>query len=245
MNKILIMGATSAIAEAVARELAAEGASLFLAGRSRDRLEAIAADLRIRGAARVAVGLADALEVRGYPALVEEAVAALDGLDAALIAHGTLPDQADCEQSIDALCRELQVNAVSVIALAMTIALHFQRQRRGVLAVISSVAGDRGRRSNYAYGAAKSAVTAFTSGLRQRMHADGVRIVTVKPGFVDTPMTARFRKGLLWASPASVAAAIVRAMRRGTPVLYVPWFWRPIMLIIRLIPERLFRKLSL
>jgi decaprenylphospho-beta-D-erythro-pentofuranosid-2-ulose 2-reductase len=111
--------------------------------------------------------------------------------------------------------------------------------------VISSVAGDRGRQSNYVYGTAKAAVTAFTSGLRQRLYPKGVRVVTIKPGFVSTPMTAAFKKGALWATPASVAADIVRAMDRGTAVIYTPWFWRPIMWLIRSVPETVFRRLRL
>jgi short-subunit dehydrogenase len=107
------------------------------------------------------------------------------------------------------------------------------------------VAGDRGRQSNYVYGSAKAAVTAFTSGLRQRLYPKGVRVLTIKPGFVSTPMTAAFKKGVLWATPAKVAADIVRAMDRRSSVIYTPWFWRPIMWVIRSVPETVFRRLRL
>ena len=109
----------------------------------------------------------------------------------------------------------------------------------------ASVAGDRGRQSNYVYGSAKAAVTAFTSGLRQRLAKQGVKVVTIKPGFVDTPMTAAFKKGVAWATPAAVGKEIARAMLKGTPVIYTPGFWRPIMWIIRSIPEFVFTRLSL
>jgi decaprenylphospho-beta-D-erythro-pentofuranosid-2-ulose 2-reductase len=245
MRRLVIFGATSAIAEATAREFAKRGCALFLVARSPERLQAIAADLAIRGAGKVAVRSQDLRDTSTYEAILAEASSALGGLDAALIAHGTLSDQKACEASTERLMDELQTNAISVMMLCTHLANRFESQKRGVIAVISSVAGDRGRRSNYAYGSAKAAVTAFTSGLRQRLRPAGVFVVTVKPGFVDTPMTAAFKKGFLWATPSSVAKDITRAMINGTPVIYTPGFWRPIMWIIRSIPEFIFRRLSL
>lgn len=245
MRRILIMGATSAIAEAAAREFARQGDALFLAGRSRERLQAIADDLRLRGASAVAVGAVDACEPARMPALVEEATQALGGLDDALVAHGVLPDQAAAQRSVETWLRDFDINALSVMTLCSELGNRFEAQGKGTIAVISSVAGDRGRQSNYAYGAAKAAVSAYCSGLRQRLYPAGVRVVTIKPGFVDTPMTASFRKSALWATPAQVARSIVRAMSRGTPVVYTPWFWRPIMAIVRAIPEPIFVRLRL
>ena len=239
------MGATSAIAEATAREFAQRGDALFLVARSAERLQAIADDLRLRGASSVETLVLDARELAAYPALLDDAMHRLGGLDHALIAHGTLSDQAACEKSVDVMISEFQLNALSHMALCTELANRFEAQGRGVIAVISSVAGDRGRQSNYVYGAAKAAVTAFTSGLRQRLHAKGVSVLTIKPGFVDTPMTAAFRKGPLWATPATVATQIHAAMTRGTAVLYTPWFWRGIMAVIKAIPETLFRRLTL
>lgn len=245
MRKILIVGATSAIAEAVAREFARRGDTLFLVGRRADALAAISDDLKLRGARDALVQVQDANDLAAHAALLDAATAAMGGLDTALIAHGTLSDQAACAASVDAMLAEFHTNALSQMALCTQLANRFEAQGRGTLAVISSVAGDRGRQSNYVYGAAKAAVTAFTSGLRQRLHAKGVAVVTIKPGFVDTPMTAGFKKGPLWASPASVGRSIARGMLRGTPVVYTPWFWWGIMQIIRNIPERIFRRLSL
>lgn len=245
MRRILIMGATSAIAEAVAREFAGCGDALFLVGRGADRLAAIADDLRLRGASNVEFAVLDVREIAAYPALIDDATQHLGGLDTALIAHGTLSDQAACQASTSLMLDEFQVNALSVMALCTELANRFEAQGRGVIAVISSVAGDRGRQSNYVYGAAKAAVSAFTSGLRQRLYAKGVFVVTIKPGFVDTPMTAAFPKGPLWATPSAVAKTIVRGMQRGTPVVYTPWFWWPIMAIIKSVPEFLFRRLKL
>lgn len=245
MRRILIMGATSAIAEATAREFAQRGDALFLVARSEDRLQAIAADLRLRGAKQAELQVLDARDFAAYPALLDQATQVLGGLDHALIAQGTLSDQAACQQSVALTLSEFELNALSYIALTTELANRFEAQGQGVIAVISSVAGDRGRASNYVYGAAKAAVTAFTSGLRQRLQPRGVRVLTIKPGFVDTPMTAAFPKGPLWATPASVARSIVAAMTRDTPVLYTPWFWWGIMTIIKAIPERLFRRLKL
>jgi short-subunit dehydrogenase len=245
MQKILIVGATSAIAEASARVLAARGDALFLAGRDALRLQAIAADLKVRGAGLAETHEFDARALDRFQDLLEAATQRLGGLDAALIAHGTLSDQAACQHSTDQLREEFDVNALSVMALCTHLANRFETQGHGTIAVISSVAGDRGRQSNYVYGSAKAAVTAFTSGLRQRLYPKGVRVVTIKPGFVSTPMTAAFNKGALWATPVAVAADIVRAMDRGTAVLYTPWFWRPIMWVIRSVPETVFRRLRL
>jgi decaprenylphospho-beta-D-erythro-pentofuranosid-2-ulose 2-reductase len=245
MRRMIIFGATSAIAEATAREFARRGDALFLVGRSPERLQALAADLKLRGASNVAVASQDLRDPAAYEPVIAHATTTLGGLDAALIAHGTLSDQKECESSTDRLLDEFQTNAISVMMLCTHLANRFEAQKRGVIAVISSVAGDRGRRSNYAYGSAKAAVTAFTSGMRQRLSRSGVYVVTVKPGFVDTPMTAAFKKGILWASAESVAKDISRAMINGTPVIYTPGFWRPIMWIIRSIPEFVFRRLSL
>jgi decaprenylphospho-beta-D-erythro-pentofuranosid-2-ulose 2-reductase len=242
LKRILIVGATSSIAEAVAREFARRGDALLLVARDEKRLQATAADLKMRGAARIETFVLDARQMDAYPSLLEAAFQQLHGLDVALIAYGTLSDQKACELTPGMLTDEFMLNAVSIMELCLALALRFEQQRRGVLAVISSVAGDRGRRSNYVYGAAKAALSTFSSGLRQRLRRSGVAVVTIKPGFVDTAMTADFRKNALWASPAAVAHDIVRAIDRGTPVLYTPWFWRPIMCLIRVVPEFIFRR---
>lgn len=243
MKRVLIMGATSAIAEATARLWARRGDRILLAGRSAERLQAIAADLKCRGATSADIAVHDASDITGFGRLVEAATQILGGLDIAFIAHGTLADQPTCQVSVEAMATEMQINAVSVMAICTLLANHFEAQKHGVIAVISSVAGDRGRQSNYVYGAAKAGVTTFMSGLRQRLYRSGVAVVTIKPGFVDTPMTAAFEKGVLWASPERVAKAIVRAIDHGSSVVYAPWFWRPIMAVIRAVPETAFRRL--
>lgn len=245
MRKVLILGATSAIAEATARRLASAGDALYLVGRRPDRLQAVADDLRVRGGAPLEFEVLDLNRLEDHPAMIERAVQALGGLDTVLIAHGTLSDQAACQGSVERTLAEMHTNALSVVSLLTLLAERFEAQGRGTLAVISSVAGDRGRRSNYVYGSAKALVTAFTSGLRQRLGPCGVNVLTIKPGFVDTPMTASFPKGPLWVQPDTIARGIVAALRGHRSVAYLPGFWRLIMAVIRVIPEPLFRRLSL
>jgi decaprenylphospho-beta-D-erythro-pentofuranosid-2-ulose 2-reductase len=245
MRKILIVGATSAIAEATARILAERGDALYLVARNQLRLSAIAADLLVRGSPRVGSEVLDANDLAGHEPMLDRAGSFLGGYDTVLIAHGTLSDQKACEGSVELTLQEINTNALSVVALLTRVANYLAQQRSGTIAVISSVAGDRGRGSNYVYGSAKALVTAFLSGLRQRLAKAGVGVVTIKPGFVDTPMTAAFAKGPLWARPERVAQGIVKAIDRQGGTVYLPGFWWPIMLIIRAIPERLFLRLSL
>jgi decaprenylphospho-beta-D-erythro-pentofuranosid-2-ulose 2-reductase len=245
VRKILILGAASAIAQATARIFASRGDSLFLVARSAKSLEDIAADLSVRGAATVAVEAMDMNDFNAHEAMLARAEQSMSGLDTVLIAHGTLSDQKACESSVERTLEDLSTNGVSVIAVLTLIGARFEARRAGTIVVISSVAGDRGRQSNYVYGSAKALVTAYSSGLRQRLHKSGVAVITIKPGFVDTPMTAAFPKGALWAKPAQIASGIARAIDRSSTVVYLPGFWRLIMFVIRSIPERLFRALKL
>ncbi len=244
MSGTLVIGVTSAIAEATARRLAERGDPLYLVARDGERLAAVAADLATRGSPRVGSERLDANDLTAHEGMLERAERFLGGLDKVLIAYGTLSDQKACEDSVALTLRELHTNALSVVALLTLIANRLSQRGSGTIAVLSSVAGDRGRRANYVYGSAKALVTTFLSGLRQRLSRQGVAVVTLKPGFVDTPMTAAFEKGWMWAKPARVAAGIVKAMDRRAGVVYLPAFWRPIMLLIRLIPERIFRSLE-
>ena len=246
VRKVLIIGATSAIAEATARLFAERGDSLFLVARDATRVANVADDLRVRGAARVETRTLDTTNFALQRNVLDTAHEAFDGIDVALVAHGSLPDQAACEQNIDKLRHEFDTNAVSTVAILGDLANRMERQGHGTLAVISSVAGDRGRQSNYVYGAAKAAVSTFASGLRQRLAKSSVCVLTIKPGFVDSPMTAGFEnKGILWAQPEHIARGIVAAIDARRNTVYLPWFWRWIMLIIRQIPEPLFKRLKL
>ena len=245
MMRVLVVGATSAIAEATARRYAAAGAHLHLVGRDATRLGAIADDLRVRGAAAVATTSVDLDRLPEAERAVVAAVDSLGGIDLALVAHGTLPDQAGCDAESAPLLAQFTTNALSPITLLAALARHPGVRAGATLAVISSVAGDRGRASNHAYGAAKAAVSTYASGLGQALAPRGIHVLTVKPGFVDTPMTRAFRKGVLWARPDAIAGGIVRAVARRRAVAYLPWFWRPILLVIRALPEFVFRRVKL
>jgi short-subunit dehydrogenase len=244
-RRVLVAGATSAIAQETCKLLAQRGDRLFLVARDGSRLAIVAQDLEVRGAQRVATLVADLDDVARHAEIVAAAESALEGFDTVLVAHGVLGDQAACQRDYRAAEAVLRTNFLGVVSLLTPIAEAFERRRHGTIVAIASVAGDRGRRSNYVYGASKGALALFLQGLRSRLQPSGVRVITVKPGFVDTPMTAHLPKGLLFASPASVARGILRAIERGRDVVYLPWFWRPIMTVIRLVPERLFKRLEI
>ena len=245
MKKILIIGATSAIAEAVARIYASRGDSLFLVARNRELLVSISEDLKVRGSAQTEIYFMDANQFDQHLPMLDKVVEIFGFIDLVLIAHGTLSDQQKCEQSVELAMQEIKTNALSVISLLTNLANLFETQGGGTIAVISSVAGDRGRQSNYVYGSAKAMVTTFISGLRQRLYKSGVSVLTIKPGFVDTPMTAEFKKGLLWTKPNTVAKKIIKSVDNKNEVVYVPGFWRFIMLIIKIVPEKIFKKVAL
>ena len=245
MKHILIIGANSSIATATARRWALEGHRFYLLGRTEATLRSLAADLTVRGASKVSIGMFEADAFTGHSSLLDAAITELGGLDLVLIAHGSLPDQKRCERDFSYALAELNVNAISTLSFLTHLANRLESQRRGALVVLSSVAGDRGRESNYLYGTAKAAVTVFLQGLRQRLAKSGVTVLTVKPGFVDTPMTAHLKKGPLWASPETIARCIDQGLARGRHESYSPGFWRLIMWIIRSIPSRIFSKLSL
>lgn len=244
MKRVAIFGATSAIAEAAAREWAGEGARFFLVGRNETALGDIAADLKVRGAEEVTIRTADLMEMEGLAELCHEAEGALEGIDIALIAHGVLPDQAEVAASAEQLLKNLAVNALSPAALMVELGQIMKRQQHGSLVVMSSVAGDRGRPSNWAYGGAKAMLSIMGEGMGMELEAAGVSVIVCKPGFVDTPMTEAFKKGPLWASPAQVAGPIVRAVQKGRScVIYAPAWWRIVMLVVRFAPAFIVRRL--
>ncbi len=239
----LILGATSAMAEHTARLLADDGDTLLLAARNPEALETLAADLSTRGAAAVKVLPAfDALAPDTFP----ELLTAAGSFDRVLIAYGNLPDQAACEADPKLAAKEIEVNLGSVIHLCTLIANHFVEQGHGTLAVITSVAGLRGRQSNYVYGSAKGGLNLFLQGLRNRLAPKNIRVLTLLPGFVDTPMTADIKKGPLFVPAAKAGECIHKALTKcKNDIVYVPFFWRYIMWIIRSIPECIFKKMKL
>ena len=244
-SRILVLGATSAIAMAVTRRLAQRGAHLFLVARSASKLEAVKQDLLTRGASSVLTRTIDLDDTRAHPQLLSEAAAELEFIDMALIAHGVLGDQEHAQASYEAAEAILRTNFLSAVSLITWLANYFEQRHAGTLAVISSVAGDRGRKSNYVYGASKGALNIFLDGVRNRIDRAGVNVLTIRPGFVATPMTAHLKQGPLFATTARVADGILRAVELRKDNVYVPGFWRPIMFVIRSVPQSIFKKLNL
>ena len=245
MKKVMLIGATSGIAQALANQLAQSGASLVLLGRSAAKLDLMAKDLRLRRGATVETDAFDFDAFDNHAPAIDRAIERLGGVDLAIVCHGSLGDQKACEQDFRLAEAEFRTNCLSAMSFLAHLANRMEERGAGCLVAISSVAGDRGRQSNYIYGAAKAGLSAFLQGLRNRLFPKGVHVLTVKPGFVDTPMTAHLKKGLLMASPERVARDILRAAESGRCVLYTPWFWRWIMLVIKLIPETVFQRLKL
>jgi short-subunit dehydrogenase len=245
---IIILGATSAIGEAVARLYAGENACLLLAGRNPNHLAQIAADLSARGASTAEVIIMDLAQAADPVAQLATMVERIGGVDDILIFYGVLGNQKNAETDLAHARAIIATNFTSVAEWSLAAAQILEAQNRGSLIVIGSVAGDRGRQSNYVYGAAKGGLGILVQGIAHRLANRGsaARAVLVKPGFVDTPMTADIKTGgALWASPEAVAAIIRRAADNGGPIVYAPWFWRFILLIVRIIPPQLFNKLAL
>lgn len=242
--KVLIIGATSAIARATARIYAQQGCSLHLIARREDQLEAMSSDLLVRGASAVSNSLLDLNKFAQHEKTLAEAFSELGGVDIALICHGSLPDQEKIEKDFKQAQKEINTNGISVISLLTVLAQKFIEQQQGTIAVITSVAGDRGRQPNFVYGAAKSLVSTYLQGLRGKLLAHKVHIVDIKPGLVDSPMTAQFPKGPLWSSPERVAQKIVKSIRRGSHTVYAPGYWRVIMFVVSAIPEFVFKRLK-
>ncbi|WP_221793835.1 SDR family oxidoreductase [Oceanobacter mangrovi] len=248
MKNILIIGATSAIAQACARYWLqhSNDCHFVLTGRDQQKLAAIQSDLQIRGAVAVDCLPFDLADESGRASLLERVEQLMPQLDRVLVAPGSLPDQQRCQTDESYAAQAFQLNANAIVLLLERLAGKLEQQRSGKLIVISSVAGDRGRMSNYFYGAAKAAVTTFCSGLMMRLQKAEVSVSIVKPGFVRTPMTADLElPEKLVATPEQVARVIVDGAEKCRSVIYAPGFWLLIMTIIKLIPNFVFRRLSL
>ena len=232
------------MAEQVARIYASEGAELFVVGRRPEQLEAISQDLKVRGAASVKAVVADLDDVAGFEPMLAALDAAIGAPDRVLLAYGTLPDQGEAERSAELAVRHIHTNFTSPAVLLNSLA---ERLRPGAaVAAITSVAGERGRQSNYVYGAAKGGLSRFLEGLRHRLASKGVRVIDIRPGFVDTPMTDGMSKsGPLWAKPEKVARDIHKALEHANGAVHTPWFWAVIMGVITRVPARIFHKTKL
>ncbi len=247
MKNAIVFGATSGIAQSTIHQLAQNGYNLYLLARSPELMNDFAQDCHVRYP-QIQVELAsyDASKDTGeiLTQKIDNAFEKLGKVDLIFIAHGTLPDQTVCAQSWEKAQEAIQINALSIIEICHKTALKLQQQKHGSIAVISSVAGLRGRQSNYIYGTTKGMLNIYLQGLRNSLYPDNIHVLTILPGFVDTKMTTSYKKGLLWAKPDVVAKDIMNAINKKQDILYTPWFWRYIMLILKSIPESLFKKLK-
>jgi len=246
MKNILIIGATSAISKAFAERVSTIDNKLFFVARDNKKINALKNDLVIRHSAKIETFILDVNNIDKISEMYSAAKFFLGNIDTILISYGTLPNQTECENDIEFAVSEFKTNTIGTIGLCLKAGNVLQEQKSGTLVVITSVAGDRGRQSNYLYGSAKGAVNIFLQGLRNRLTKFGVKVLTVKPGFVDTPMTAHLPQNPLFSSPELIAKGIVKAInKKKSREIYLPGYWRIIMFIIKAVPGKIFNKLSL
>ncbi len=246
-KSVVILGALSGVARYIADGFAREGFAVALAGRDLEEMELLAADLRERHEVTCCCLKFDALDIDSHASFVQETTEALGALPGGVVAcFGYMADQTEAQRDFALIRKTLDTNLTGAISILERFAAAFEERQSGFMAALSSVAGDRGRKANYFYGAAKAGLSAYLQGLRNRLHASGVKVTTIKPGFMDTPMTYGMDlPGALVAAPQSAAQAMTRAILKGKNVVYVPFFWRYIMWIIRSIPEWQFKKMSI
>jgi decaprenylphospho-beta-D-erythro-pentofuranosid-2-ulose 2-reductase len=244
MQKILILGATSPIARALALKFAYDGARLYLAARDAGEAQRVAEDVCFRAGVGTLSGTFDAVDFASHDEFIRHAANELGGLDGVVACFGTLGDEEAAQTDPDAAIATINQNFTGAVSLITLAARHLEQQGSGFIIVLGSVAGDRGRARNYVYGAAKGALAIFADGLRGRLAKSNVHVMTVKLGTVDTRMTWGREGALLAIQPARAADSIYAAYRKRREVVYVPWFWRVIMTMIRLIPERLFKRVK-
>ncbi|NRA45729.1 MAG: SDR family oxidoreductase [Oligoflexales bacterium] len=243
-NRMVIIGATSAIATELGRIYATKRWEIYLLARSPEKLKILEDDLKARGAVATHSRCFDFAHRGNYQGIVDWASQG-GCIDLLLIAHGVLGDQKASEESNELALQDFEVNFLSYMCLLNSFSKNMESKKKGTIAVISSVAGDRGRQSNYFYGTAKGAITIFCEGLRNRLFKSNVHVLTVKPGFVKTPMTAHIKQGPLFVEPHKIAEDISRAVERKKNQVYTPWFWWIIMTIIKMIPEPILKRLKL
>jgi decaprenylphospho-beta-D-erythro-pentofuranosid-2-ulose 2-reductase len=242
---VLVLGGTSSIGRSIAAALAEEGYPLYLASREEPDLNRFALDLQVKYGVEVKYGIFDAENCARHALFLQQVVRTMNGLKGVVLAFGSLGDHQQSMRDFQAAEKVIAVNYLAACSILTHCANFFEKQKSGFIIGIGSVAGDRGRQSNYIYGSAKAGLEVFLQGLRNRLFASGVEVMTVKPGFVDSAMTFGMPGLFLVAAPASVGKAVAKSLKRSRNCIYVPWFWRPIMGMVRSIPEVLFKRMKL
>ena len=243
-RRILIFGATSAIASETVLIFSREKAKMFLVGRDEAKLRALTQEALKEGASEVFYRLADICRFDSHQDIIDAAISYLGKIDLVLIAHGLLESVRD-DIDYTYAKKVLDVNFLSVVSLLIPLASYFESQKQGQIAVISSIAGDRGKQRNQMYATSKAALNVFLQGMRNRLYTSGVNVITIKPGNVDSPMTAHLPKNFLWVKPRTIARGIHKAIIQKKDRVYLPAFWWWIMMVVKLIPEFIFKRLNL
>ena len=243
MSCVLIIGAKSDIAKEVAREYAKNGYDLYLAGRNIDEMKDFENDIKIRSKADVKLKEFDITDFESHEQFYNSLEPKPLGV---IVVAGYMAEQKTCENDWSKTLNTINVNFTGAVSILNIIANDMEQNKNGFIVGVSSVAGDRGRKANYIYGSAKAGFSAYLSGLRNRLYESGVKVLTVKPGFVNTKMTAKLDLPTkLTAQPEDVAKDIFTAQQKGNDVLYTKPIWRVIMMIIKMIPEWKFKGMSL
>lgn len=244
MKNILIIGANSAIAQECAKIWTKRDEKLYLVARDQEKLEEFTKNLIRINNKPIKTFCFDFNNLDEHVQMLNEVEKEFENIDLVLIAHGTLLDQVECQTNVEMAIKEIKNNAISTISMLTHLANRFEKKKKGTLAIISSVAGDRGRASNYVYGSSKAMVTTFASGLRQRLSKFNIKVLTIKLGLVDTPMTSKFKKNFLWSDPKNVAKKIISSIDKSKDEVYIPKFWYLIFVVIKLLPDAIFKRLK-
>lgn len=243
MTTVLILGAGSTIAQETARKLAAKNFNLILAARRVEELTPLKCDLEIRYDVNVDVKVFEALDFQRHEGFFQEVVEGAGRLDGVMLMYGAMADQKEAEQDFSISRNMIDVNYTSAVSILNIAANYFEKQKRGFIAAVSSVAGDRGRQSNYLYGSTKAGLSVYMEGLRNRLHQAGIQVLTIKPGMVASKMTyGVVDDSPLLADPEKVAGTITKSISKRRDVIYTPWFWMVIMFVIKRIPETIFKR---
>ncbi len=245
MKKALVLGATSLIVQRTLELMARDGYEFYLVARNEDKLKSVKAHLETISNTKIHIDATNPSLMESQKDIFARALQTLKSVDYLLIGYGTLPNQKELEENPENIAEVYNTNLVSISHFLLLVVDYFMKRGSGVIAVISSVAGERGRQSNFVYGSTKGGLSVFLEGYRQKMSKHNVKVITIKPGLVETPMTWGIKRGFLMAKPEKVARDIYTGIAKEKSVVYTPWYWKYVMLIIRSIPERVFQKLEL
>ena len=240
---VLILGGNSDVGKSIARDFSRLGSNIILTSRKEGQLDSFKSDLEIRNEINCDIEIFDVLDFKSHDSFYKNLKIKPDIV---ITCIGYLDKQENSQIDFQESLRSIQTNFTGLLSILNIISYDFEKREEGVIVGISSVAGDRGRGSNYIYGCSKSGFTSYLSGLRNRLNKSGVRVITIKPGFIDTKMTSHLDlPNILTATPDDISNDIINSIKKRKTIIYSKWFWKWIMLIIKTIPESIFKKMKL